>query len=235
VKRVETHFSRSRGSPSVTEYDAVLFDSDGVLVEPPARETQIGALEAAFRELGVENPDKEHLHGLAGGTTLDRLRSIASAYDLDPERLWDARERCDERSQFEAFRAGDRGTYDDVAAIRDLPKPRGVVSNNHHSTIEFKLDFFDLGPLFDTYYGREMTVESIQLKKPNTHYVDRAIDDLGATSALYVGDSESDVVAAERAGLDSVFLRRDHSRDVELSTEPTHEAQDLNDVVSLAD
>jgi phosphoglycolate phosphatase len=215
----------------VTEYDAVLFDSDGVLVEPPARETQMSALQAAFRDLGVENPDEVHLDGLAGGVTPDRLRSIALAYDLDPERLWDARERFDERSQFEAFRAGDRTTYDDVAAIRQLSTPRGVVSNNHHSTIEFKLDFFDLGPLFDTYYGREMTVESLDRKKPNTHYVDRALSDLDAESALYVGDSESDVVAAHRAGLDSVFLRREHCRDVELGVEPTYEAETLECVV----
>ena len=56
-----------------------------------------------------------------------------------------------------------------------------------------------------------MTVESLERKKPNTHYVERALSDLDADAALYVGDSESDVVAADRAGLDSAFVRRPHT------------------------
>jgi phosphoglycolate phosphatase-like HAD superfamily hydrolase len=72
--------------------------------------------------------------------------------------FWDAREYHDERSQLKEFRAGTRECYDDMTAIEGLPQACGVVSNNHHSTIEFVLDFFDLRPLFDTYYSREKTV-----------------------------------------------------------------------------
>ncbi len=217
----------------MTAYDAVLFDSDGVLVEPPARDTQVRAARAAFREVGVDDPDPDHLDAIVGGVTPGRLHEIASVHDSDPDTLWGARERHDERSQLEQFRAGARTPYDDVAAIPDLPPNRGVVSNNHHSTIEFVLDHFDLGSLFDTYYGREMTVESLERKKPNTHYLDRALADLGTESALYVGDSESDVVAAHRAGLDSAFVRRPHCSDLELSVAPTHDLADLHELSEL--
>ncbi|SFR61078.1 HAD family hydrolase [Halogeometricum limi] len=216
-------------------YDAFLFDSDGVLVEPPTRETQLAAVESAFREVGVDAPPTDHADALAGGVTPARLTEVADAHGVAVDDLWDARERHDERSQFEAFRAGGRTRYDDVTAIAELPPNRGVVSNNHHTTVAFKLDFFDLGDLFDTYYGREMTVESLTLKKPNTHYLELAVADLGAESALYVGDSESDVVAAERAGMDSVFVRRDHNRDTDLSVTPTYEVTTLADVVALAE
>jgi HAD superfamily hydrolase (TIGR01549 family) len=215
------------------DYDAVLFDSDGVLVEPPARETQLEAVRAAFRAVGVENVARQHLVDLVSGVTVERLREVATAYDLPPDELWDARERHDELSQLDAFRTGARDRYDDVAAIAELPDVRGVVSNNHHSTIEFKLEFFELRSLFDTFYGREMTVESLSLKKPNTHYLDRAMADLGAASALYVGDSESDVVAAHRAGLDSAFVRRSHCRDVDLPVAPTYEVETLRDLPAI--
>jgi HAD superfamily hydrolase (TIGR01549 family) len=231
----ETATHREVLSAGVTEYDAVLFDSDGVLVDPPARETQLAATRAAFREVGVRNPDRSHLHAVVAGLTVDDLHDICDAYDVDPETFWTAREDCDERSQFEAFRSGDRDRYDDVSAIRDLPRSRAVVSNNHHSTVAFKLEFFDLDPLFDTHYGREKTVESLELKKPNTHYLDRALSDLAADTALYVGDSQSDVVAAHRAGLDSVFLRRDHTREVDLSVTPTHEVDSLHGVADLVE
>ena len=217
----------------MAEYDAVLFDSDGVLVDPPAYETQIEAARAAFGAVGIHDADRDHLDAIVSGVTVDDLREIGAVYDLDPEALWDAREHHDERSQFGEFRAGVRDRYDDVTAIRDLPQSRGVVSNNHHSTIEFVMDFFDLESLFDTYYGREKTIESLRLKKPNTHYLDRALADLDAESALYVGDNESDVVAAHRAEIDSAFVRRPHCRGVDLSVTPTYEVTDLYGVSEI--
>ncbi|QLD87211.1 HAD family hydrolase [Natronomonas halophila] len=209
------------------DYDTLLFDNDGVLVEPPAFETQAAAIRTAFRAVGVDAPDPDHVADICGGVTPDSLRDISATYGVDPEALWDAREHHDERSQFEQFHAGARDIYDDVDVLADLTHPCGVVSNNHHSTVAFVLDHFDLGSHFETYYGRPKTVESLRRKKPNTHYLDRAMADLGGEAALYVGDSESDVLAAENAGLDSVFVRREHSRDVDLSVAPTHEIETL--------
>ncbi|MCY4732293.1 HAD-IA family hydrolase [Natronomonas gomsonensis] len=217
------------------DYDAVLFDSDGVLVEPPGAETQTAAIRRAFQSVGVDDPDQGHVQALTSGVTSETLDDIGATYEIDPVALWEAREHHDEQSQFEAFRAGDRDRYDDTAAVSDIPLPRGVVSNNHHSTIEFVLEFFEFDDDFDTYYGREKTVESLGLKKPNTHYVERALDDLGGGSALYVGDSENDVLAAHRAGLDSVFLRRQHCRSVDLSVDPTYELETLHGLAALLD
>jgi len=62
------------------------------------------------------------------------------------------------------------------------------------------LDFFDLRPLFDTYYSREKTVSSLRVKKPSSYHVERALADLDDESTLYVGDSESDVIAAHACG-----------------------------------
>lgn len=215
-------------------YDAVLFDNDGVLVSPPAWETQVGAIREAFAELGVTRPNDEHVSALRHGVTVDRLETIAQAYGVDAVELWAAREQHDEQSQFDAFRAGERDLYDDVHAVEDVISPRGVVSNNHHTTVEFILDFFGLDGAFDTYYGREKTVESLRLKKPNTHYLDRAVADLDAESALYVGDSTSDVVAAHRAGMDSAFVSRDHNDDVDHETQPTHVVDSLHELVDIA-
>ena len=217
----------------MTEYDTVLFDSDGILVDPPAYQTQVEATQAAFEELGVLGTDRQHIDDIVNGTTVERLHEICTAYNLDTEVFWEARERHDEQSQFDEFKTGSRSRYDDVAAISNLSQTCGVVSNNHHSTIEFVLDFFDLQLIFETYYGREKTVESLGLKKPNTHYLNKALTDLGAESALYVGDSGSDVVAANRAGLDSAFVRRPHCRDASLSTTPTYEVADLHDLPKI--
>jgi len=219
----------------VTAYETVLFDSDGVLVEPPTPEVQAAATRAAFRAVGVGEVDQQSIDDVIAGVTVDRLHDICASYDLDPATFWAAREAHDERSQFEQFEAGTRSRYDDVTAILDLECPCGVVSNNHHSTIEFVLERFDLEATFDTYYGRPKTIESLSLKKPNPHYLEQARIDLDGDpeSTLYVGDSESDVVAAERAGMDSVFVRRSHRSAVSLSADPTHEVDTLHGVVDV--
>ncbi len=121
-----------------------------------------------------------------------------------------------------------------MAAIEALPHDFGVVSSNQHETVEFILDFYEMGEWFDTYYGRGLGVEDLERKKPDPHFLDRALDDLGAETALFVGDSESDVAAARNAGLDSVFVRRDHCADVELSVEPDYEVTDLHGLAEIA-
>ncbi|WP_135828414.1 HAD family hydrolase [Halorussus halobius] len=219
----------------MTEYDAVLFDNDGVLVEPPARATLESAAESAFRAVGVDDPDPDHVEAVAYGVTPDLLADVCGAYGVDQSAFWAARDRHASRAQREEFRDGDRDRYDDVAALADLDRDLGVVSSNQHETIEFVVESFAFADRFDTYYGRERSVESVRRKKPNTHYLDRALADLGADAALFVGDSESDVEAARRAGLDSAFVRRDHCEGVELSVDPTYEVADLWEVAEIVD
>ncbi|WP_410767009.1 HAD family hydrolase [Haloferax sp. DFSO60] len=107
------------------------------------------------------------------------------------------------------------------------------MSNNHHTIIEFKLDFFEMASLFETYFGRPRTVESLQLMKPNPYYIERALADLDVDSALYIGDKETDVVAAHRAGLDSVLIHRDSLPHVEVSVTPTYEIETLAELPTL--
>ena len=56
---------------------------------------------------------------------------------------------------------------------------------------------------------------------------------LGRSNPLYVGDSESDVVAGRRAGVDTVLLRRGHNADRQIDAEPLREATSLDAVVDL--
>lgn len=218
----------------MTDYDAILFDNDGVLVEPPGEETLLAAAEEAFQAVGVENPDDDHIADIIKGVTPDLLEEVCGAYGVDPEEFWHARDRHASEAQLAEFRDGDRSHYDDVAALRDLAHDFGIVSSNQHRTVEFVLDHCGFDDLFDTYYGRKLGVESLARKKPNPHFLERALADLGAETALFVGDSESDVLAARNAGLDSAFVRRDHCADVTLSVEPTYEVADLYGVVEIA-
>lgn len=212
-----------------TEYDAIVFDNDGVLIEPTDRERLSDAVRRSFEEFDVEVEEAI----VRRAVEEDRLPfdEVRDEYGLDPEEWWSRREALATEIQREEIRTGLKPLYADVEALHDLDHTLAVVSNNQHATIEFILDHHGLHGHFETYYGRDPTVDGALCKKPDPDYIERALDDLGTTNALYVGDSEKDVVAADRAGIDSAFLRRPHRADLQLSVEPTGEFADLRSLV----
>ena len=211
-------------------YDAVVFDNDGVLVEPTDWDVIREAIREAFGEVGVDDPAEEHVEQLIG-VTVDDVHAVADAYDLDPEALWYARDTAGSAHQSELIRNGGKNLFSDAEALWELSAPRGIVSNNQHATVETIVDHYELRDRFDVVYGRQPTVEDIGRKKPDPYYLDRALTDLGAEDALYVGDTAKDVAVARRVGIDAALVRREHNAHVEPATEPEFEVPDLASLV----
>jgi HAD superfamily hydrolase (TIGR01549 family) len=211
----------------MTGYDAIVFDCDGVLVEPTDTDVLVDAVCDAFDAFGVD------ISREAARRTVSEDRvpvEHAREHGIDPEAFWHRRELTASLAQQRHTLAGGKSVYDDVAALDRLDVPLGLVSNNQHATIEFLLAHHNLGQ-FETAYGRRPTLAGAAARKPEPVYVEQALDDLAASEALYVGDSEKDIVAAHGAGIDSAFLRRDHVADGELGTEPTMAVPDLDSLV----
>ncbi|SFC41812.1 haloacid dehalogenase superfamily, subfamily IA, variant 1 with third motif having Dx(3-4)D or Dx(3-4)E [Halobiforma haloterrestris] len=210
-----------------TEYDAVLFDNDGVLTTPTDCDVLVEAIRDAFATCGVTDPPRDHVETLLG-PTVDAVHRVAEEHGLEPGDLWTAREEAAIAVQLEEMRAGRKRPYDDIDALRRLEAPTAIVSNNQHRTIENVLEHCELTEYgFETWYGREPTIRGVERKKPTPYYLESAIDDLAASNPLYVGDSRVDVLAAEAAGIDAAFLRRDHRRGYELPTDPDYEIESL--------
>ncbi|KOX91428.1 hydrolase [Haloarcula rubripromontorii] len=205
-------------------YEAVVFDMDGVVVEPTDRAVLVDAVVDTFAAFGVEID-----RGFAERTVAEDFVPVEAARDhgLDPEAFWHQRELTASLAQQAHVRDGGKSLYDDVAAIRDLDRPLALVSNNQHATVEYLLAHHAIGDRFESARGRAPTLAGAARRKPEPDYLEAALADLGTTDALYVGDSEKDVVAATRAGIDSAYLRRLHVADVDLSAEPTFEVSDL--------
>jgi HAD superfamily hydrolase (TIGR01549 family) len=213
-------------------YDAVIFDNDGVLTHPTPVDVLREATIEGFAAVGVDDPDPDHVEELTLGVTPADLDAACTAHDVDPDDLWYERDLAFSRTQVADMQAGRKPLYEDYDAVRGLDVPRGIVSTNQHRTIEEILDFHEIRGDFDTHYGREMEVASLTKKKPNAHYLDRALGDLGVEPerALFVGDSRSYVEAAANAGTDSAFLWRDHRADYELDVTPDYELDALYDL-----
>jgi len=213
-------------------YDTVVFDNDGVLVGRTRFDVLREATAATFEEFGVNDPDPGHVEEMTVGATPRRVTTVSGEYGLDPGRFWRTRDGTVSRAQQEEARAGRKTPYDDVDALADLDVSMGVVSSNQQETVDFVLDHFGLSGLFGATYGRSATIESLSLRKPDPHYLERALAELraDAESALYVGDNESDVRAAHNAGMDSAFVRRPHRDDWELDVWPTWEIGSLEEL-----
>ena len=211
-------------------YDTVVFDNDGVLVGRTNFDVLQEATQETFTQFGVTDPDPDHVENMTIGATPGHVGTVCQTYDLDPGTFWRTRDRTLSRAQQEEARAGRKTPYDDIDTLTDLDAAMGIVSSNQQETVDFLLDHFEVAGLFGAAYGREATIESLDLRKPNPHYLERALADLDAESALFVGDNESDVRAAENAGIDSAFIRRPHRRDWNLNVWPTWEIDSLDDL-----
>jgi HAD superfamily hydrolase (TIGR01509 family) len=216
-------------------YDAVVFDNDGVLLDLTGEETHRAGARDAFEAVGVTDPDPADVEAMSIGVTVPELTAVCDRYGLDVERFWRARDRALSERQRDLMRAGHKRPYDDVGHLDRLSRPLGVVSSNQQATVEFAYDHFGLAGHFETVRARPPTVESLRRKKPDPHYVEAALSELGVESALYVGDSEHDVEAAHAAGVDAAFLRRPHTRGRTLSVDPEHDLSGLDEVAALFD
>lgn len=214
-------------------YDAVVFDNDGVLVGRTPFDTLREAAWDAFVSLGVDDPDLAHVDDVAVGVDPATLADICDRYGVDPGEFWRIRDETASAAQVAAARKGQKTPYDDVDALRYLDASLGVVSSNQQATVDAILDHFGLAGQFEVAYGREPSIVSLSRKKPSPYYIERALEDLDAETAIFVGDNETDVRAADNAGIDSAFVRRPHRRSIELSCQPTYEIDDLHDLVSI--
>lgn len=210
------------------DYEAVILDNDGVLVEPTDTAVLVNAVVAAFDAFGVDI-DRSVARRTVENDTVPT--DLARKHGIDPEAFWHHRELTASLAQQSHVRDGGKPVYDDVAALYRLDVPCAVVSNNQHATIEFLLAYYELPP-FETAYGRQPTLAGAAKRKPEPDYIQRALSDLRVENALYIGDSETDLVAAHQAGVDSAFLRRNHVADIGLSTEPTIEMTTLEELVT---
>lgn len=208
-------------------YDALLLDHDGVVVTLGDRAVHDEAAHTALRQSGIADPDPDAVETLRMHVSDDDLARISGRYDLDPDALWQSRDDVLAQALRDETRAGRKAPYDDVDVLEDIDHPLGIVSNNQSRIVEFVLDHYDLARHVDTIHARSPTPDSLARKKPATTYLDAAMADLAVENPLFVGDSESDVVAGQRAGLDTAFLRRPHNAEQTLSVDPTYELSGL--------
>ena len=200
----------------------VLFDMDGVLLtgrgSDPA--VHVRAMEdvAAAWDLQVPAALREPLSQYP---YTPELETACETLGVDPARFFDAREHRSAARIVERITAGERPLYDDVTALEALSATAtlGVVSNNYDPAVTAAMAHHGLD-VVATARGRDIGLDGFRRRKPDPHYLRETLQTLGVSGGLYVGDRQTDVEAAQAAGLAAVYLRRAHNRDRPLRVTP---------------
>lgn len=219
-------------------YDGLLLDHDGVICTLADIETRQSVFREQLRReldgtIDVGDTLEEVAETLAARADLADVRSMAARLDLDPATLWRHRDDSINRGLRTAIQRGEKAPYDDVEYLDAVRRPLGIASNNQTRVIEFALDHYGLGDRFDAVRARSPDIDALQYKKPAPTLLERAMSDMDVSNPLYVGDSESDILAAERAGLDVALVRRDHNATRAFEATPTYDVTGLETVLEL--
>ena len=189
-----------------TGYEAYLFDLDGTLVDT-APDIMAG-LNVAFAEHGYPTVDEARTRDWVGRGVLALIR-LALAHHGQPDPPPDVIDAMVERFRDHYARhIADRGgPYPGVREALDALRGRaalGVVTNKPARLTGLLLDALDLS----RYFGVVVAGDTLPVAKPAPDPALHACAELGvaARSALFVGDSTTDVACARAAGCDVVCV-----------------------------
>ena len=230
---MSTHTPPDTGHPETTDERVLLFDMDGVILEGHGTDAVVHdrALDDALDERGL-SVDAETRRLLEGYEYDTDFALGCKQLGVDPVELFGLREQYGAGRAIDRLAAGSRELYPDVDVLPELAEryDLGLISNNYDSVVAFVVDHHGIDA-FSHVRGRDTGVRGFYRRKPDPHYLLDAVGALAANGGLYVGDRATDVLAATRAGLDGVFIRRSHNRDASLPTDAVAEIESLTELV----
>lgn len=217
------------------KYNAVIFDFDGVLLDPDGFDWADNARIEKARELGYEN-DLEELRALfEAEKSMDKMKAFLDRHDIEVEDL-KAWEKYIEKTKIELVENGGLELYPRTwELLEELDVPKALVSNAYGEAtdeivkelgLDRHLEFWKAPSLDDI----EAYVEQM---KPHPDMLEEAMEKMGVENAVMVGDSKSDVEAAENAGIDSAYINRD-GETVEKATYNVDSLEDLRETLKKA-
>lgn len=173
---------------------AILFDVDGTLVS--TKDLYLEAYRLAVEPFIREELTREDIMAMRPTSEISFIRAVVAEGDLDAcvQGFYDAYTRL----HAEMF----AGIYDGIpellGALRETGLRLGVVTGKSRRSWEITSAIAELGP-FDVL----VFDDHVRAPKPDPHGLEIAIEELGvdAASAVYVGDTASDMAAARAAGL----------------------------------
>ncbi|QKQ98135.1 HAD-IA family hydrolase [Candidatus Nanohaloarchaea archaeon] len=215
-------------------YNSVIFDMDGVLLNSLVddEEWKYRAVGHALKEKDIdpEELSRKDKNAVLGDRGYKACLKKSSELGVDPREIWSlvaqetttARREQLENGNFELYPSAEKTVKD--LHQRDIPL--AVISNAPESAVKTMMEYFDLKQYFKFYAGIR-NFEDLRDRKPHPNHLELAKAELKRNPFIYIGDSDSDLRAAENAQMDSAWVRR-HG---EAQTGHSFEVDSLEEIV----
>ena len=175
----------------------VLFDMDGTLVDSQAH--IVGAMDAAFRALGLDPPSRDQTLGIVGLSLPQAMERLAPGGPRDAlvqgykDAYVDLRHSHGEQSASPLY----PGVWDMLETLNAEPETLlGVATGKSRRGLDHVLETHSLRPFFLT---RQCADD--HPSKPNPSMAEAALADCGGESGVMVGDTTFDLQMGRAAGL----------------------------------
>lgn len=218
-------------------YNSLIFDMDGVILNSlvDSERWKYEAVDSSLEKEGLDpsSISKKDKDALLGDKGYKACLKKAKDVGVDPREVWRivaqetsaARQRQIDNGDFELYPEA----MNTIEALHQEDIPMAIISNAPESAVQITIQNFDLKRYFKFYAGVR-NFEDLQARKPHPNHLELAKAELKRSPSMYVGDAESDLVAARRASLDSVWV---HRRDVALEERPDYTIDSLDRLLDI--
>lgn len=181
---------------------AIIFDVDGVLVD--SKNANVAFYQTLLTKAGYPSPPRkavlENFH-LTAWQTIEKLTGLHDQKEI--KRIWSLIEEASARSpELYEFPENLEQMLEDLHRQYKL----GIVTGRVRYGVDEIFTLREIRHLFDAV----ITFEDYTNPKPHPESLLLALNRLGISSkeALYIGDSPTDIEAANAAGVKSIYLNR---------------------------
>jgi pyrophosphatase PpaX len=212
-------------------YDTVLFDLDGTLID--TNELIIQSFFYALRELRPDLTRTEIIPQM-GKTLKEQLQILSGRNEVDDLLLTYREFNVAHHNQLAQIFPG---VQEVLVRLHEQQMRIAVVTTKMRASTERSLNFFGIRQ----YIHEIVTVEDVSYPKPHPEPVLQALQLLNsqASTALMIGDSQFDLLAAQQAGVDAIGVGWSLKGEQHLRQFPPvtiiHEMQELLSIIGLSE